>query len=494
MRILLDTNIFIPLEDSSIPLSKQIAELNRIVSGKHELLIHPDTKRDINRDKDQKRKQKFIERIKKYNPLNTPPFLDKETEIKLFGKPKKDNDSVDHQILYALHKNSVHWLITEDQGIHKKAKLLGDNERVLTVNQAIDILNQQNPEDSKLFPRIQKVPCHSIDLSNVFFTSLRDGYPEFDDWFDKRCARNARDAWICKEDAEIHAICIYKTETDPIVNKEDSALRGKVLKLCTFKVAKTGNKIGELLLKQAFSFAIEYQLDYMYLTVDTEKHAMLETLLIDYGFYRNGIDPNNRDTVLVKHFPKTPPEADEEPLEYAIKYYPCINGLKSDFYIVPIQPQYHRVLFPEIECQPDLFCTNNESAGNSIKQAYLCKTPTKSIKPGDILFFYRTGDEKAITTYGIVDQFHIESDPEKIMQWVSKRTVFNYKEIKELATSEVKVILFRFIGHLEEKITFSKLKQTEIVNGSIQSITQLKKDKIGLIIHEAKIENRTLFN
>ncbi len=494
MRILLDTNIFIPLEDSSIPLSKQIAELNRIVSGKHELLIHPDTKRDINRDKDQNRKQKFIERIKKYNSLKTPPFLDNETEKELFGKPKKDNDSVDHQILYALHKNSVHLLITEDQGIHKKANLLGDNERVLTVSQAIDALNQQNPEDNKLFPRIQNVPCHSINLSNVFFDSLRDGYPEFDDWFNEKCAREGRDAWICQEESEIHAICIYKPETDPIVNNENLALSGKILKLCTFKVAKTGNKIGELLLKQAFSYAIDNEFEYMYLTVHKEKHAMLETLLLDYGFSSYGVNQNNRDTVLVKYFPKTPPLTDEEPLEYAIKYYPCINALKSDFYLVPIQPQYHRVLFPEIECQPDLFVSNNESAGNSIKQAYLCKTPTKSIKPGDILFFYRTGDEKAITTYGIVDQFHIESDPEKIMQWVSKRTVFSYNKIEELATSEVKVILFRFIGHLEEKITFSKLKQTEIVNGSIQSITQLKKDKIGLIIHEAKIENRTLFN
>ena len=51
MRILLDTNIFIPLEDSSLELDEKVADLNRLASSKHQLLIHPATLLDLNRDK-----------------------------------------------------------------------------------------------------------------------------------------------------------------------------------------------------------------------------------------------------------------------------------------------------------------------------------------------------------------------------------------------------------------------------------------------------------
>lgn len=494
MRILLDTNIFIPLEDSALDLDEKIAELNRLVSGKHQLLIHPATLLDLNRDKDLERSGKIKSRLAKYHELLSPPDLDKDLEIQLFGEPKKENDTVDNLILYALKSNCVHWLVTEDGGIHKKAKKIGEEERVLTVEQAITILAKQDSEELNLFPNIQDVPCYTIDLSNDFFDSLREGYDGFDDWFNNKCAKADRHAWVWLENEEIQAICIYKVEDSPIVNFEKQGLPGKALKLCTFKVSKLGNKIGELLLKQAFNYAIENQFDYVYATVEPIQHKFLEDLLKDYGFYQYGIDGEGRDYVYVKDFPKTPPNTNDEPLEYAIRYYPYIKIKDNDVYLVPIKPQYHSVLFPEIEPQPDLFGLSTSSAGNAIKQAYLCKSPVKNIKPGDILFFYRTQDEKAITTYGVVDHFYIEREPEKILQWVSKRTVFTYEEIQEMAGSDVKVILFRFIRHLNNNVSFKRLKEIDVVKGPIQSITKLNKEKVGLLLHETRVDDSTLFN
>lgn len=494
MRILLDTNIFIPLEDSSIDLSEKLAELNRLASGKHQLLIHPITSEDINRDKDEDRKKKTLSRLAKYTELESPPTLDSDTESSLFGIPKKPNDTVDNKILYALHNNCVHWLVTEDEGIHKKAKKLGDEERVLNVEQAIQALTDEDKEHLNLFPNIQDVPCHSLDLSDEFFDTLRDGYTGFDNWYKNKCSKEGRHAWTWLEDSKIQAICIYKQEDSPIVNQDKQGLPGKALKLCTFKVVKLGYKIGELLLKQAFNHAIDNDYRHVYVTVEPDKHTFLEDLLQDYGFYQYGIDSNGRDYVYVKDFPENPPENDDDPLEYAIKYYPFIRIANNSVYLIPIQPQFHKILFPELEKQPDLFSTEANSAGNAIKQAYLCKAPTKSIKAGDILFFYRTNDEKAITTYGVVDQFHIESDADKIFQWVSKRTVYSIEEIQAMAGKDVKVILFRFIRHLEQKVTYDRLLSAGIVKGSIQSITQLDKKTAGLLIHEARIDDCTLFN
>lgn len=494
MRILLDTNIFIPLEDSAIDLDKSLAELNRLASGKHQLLIHPATSDDILRDKNEERRIRTLARLAKYTTLESPPELDTETEKALFGSPRKANDSVDNLILYALHKDCVHWLVTQDEGVHKKAKRLGDEERVLDVDQAIRILAEESNEQVYLYPNIQDVPCHSLSLKDEFFDSLRLGYPGFDGWYKNQCAKTGRHAWAWIEDDKIQAVCIYKTENDPIVNLANQGLLGKVLKLCTFKVQKQGYKIGELLLKQAFNHAIENGYRHVYVAVEPIKHELLEDLLRDYGFYRYGTDPNRRDVIYVKDFPKMPPQADLDPLEYAVRYYPFIKVKDDAVFLVPIQPQYHKILFPELEPQQDLFVVDANPAGHAIKQAYLCKSPTRSIEAGDVLFFYRTGDDRAITTYGVVDQFHIENDAEKIFQWVSKRTVYSLEEIQEMAGGEVKVILFRFVRHLETKLSYARLRSTGIVNGPIQSITKLDRKRAGLLINEAGIDGRTLLD
>lgn len=495
MRILIDTNIFIPSEDSEIELDSKLAELHRLVSGEHQLLVHPSSREDILRDKNEKRRGSMLRRLDKYIELaDAPQFSSLDEETMLVGAPRKANDSVDNLILLSLHKNCVHWLITHDEGLRRKAKKIGDYERVFTVEQAITALLKATEEELRLYPNISNVPCHSLDVKNVFFDSLRLGYSGFDEWF-SACSREGRYAWVCNDDDRIHAIAIYKHETNPVVTQDDRALRGSVLKLCTFKVLKKGFKIGELLLKQAFNYASDNSIEYVYCTVAPGEHEMLEDLLVEFGFYDFGIDNKGRDRVFVKSFPKILPDTDDPPLEYSIKYYPAIKLDANSVYLIPIQPQYHKVLFPELAIQSDLFSEVSNSAGNAIKQAYLCRTPTKSVEPGDIVFFYRTTDDKAITTYGIVDQFYIESEPEKIFQWVSKRTVYSYSEIKKMSNSgEVKVILFRLIKHLKSPIDLSILKKSGVVNGSIQSLVKLDLAKTKILLKEASINDCLLPN
>jgi len=493
MRILLDTNIFIPLEDSSVNLTDRLGELSRITSGKHELLIHPATLLDLRRDKNQERRDKIILRLKKYQKLEFPPkFKDTTEEITLFGEYQKENDHIDNLILLALKHNCSHWLITEVNGIHKKAKKIGKEERVLTIEQAVCILLKQESFSFIVYPNLEDIPCYSIDIENSFFDSLRESY-DFNDWFNDKCARTGRKAWICREGNIIHALCIYNIEEDKSVTIDNKVLAGKSLKLCTFKVARYGFKTGELFLKQAFSYAIKNNIDYVYVTVEPNKHDRLEELFSDFGFYEYGIDLKGRDIVFVKDFPKNPPQTHESSLEYAIKYFPFIKNYNNSAYIVPIQPHYHQILFPEKSQQIDLL-SNINSAGNTIKKAYLCHSNIKSIKPGDIVLFYQSENEMAITSYGIVDSFHIEESFDNIMQWVSKRTVYSEKDIQQLALKDVKIILFRLIDHFDNYINFEWLKNNQIVNGAIQSIISIPNDKVWKIFYEAKLSHRVLSN
>ena len=57
MNILLDTNILIPLEDTSRVLDASFAELRKLsVEQQHCLYIHPIQLQDINRDKNVERR------------------------------------------------------------------------------------------------------------------------------------------------------------------------------------------------------------------------------------------------------------------------------------------------------------------------------------------------------------------------------------------------------------------------------------------------------
>ena len=57
MNILLDTNIIIPLEDTSRALDSSFAELRKLSAEQsHCLYIHPMQLEDINRDKNQERR------------------------------------------------------------------------------------------------------------------------------------------------------------------------------------------------------------------------------------------------------------------------------------------------------------------------------------------------------------------------------------------------------------------------------------------------------
>ena len=490
MRILLDTNIFIPMEDSSNSLGDKLATLHRLSQLKLELLIHPESQSDIQRDNDECRKKAMLSRLRKYILLDSPIYLNENEEVVLFGEPKKENDKVDNRILYALYKNCVHFLVTEDRGIHKKARKINLSERVLTVEELVNAFSHLENRDCSQHPNVESVYCYQLSLSDPLFSSLQQGYATFDKWFSDSC-KKGRKAWVSLNDDDcLNAVCIYKEEENPIVTIDNKALRGQVIKLCTFKVTKTGVRFGELLLKQSFMYAIDNDIDCIYLTIEPEKHEELRSLVSDYGFIKYGTDNKGRDEVFIKQF--TVPLFTEKlaPLDFAIRYFPLIQISSNNAYIVPIKPNYHKVLFPEAQHQQTLFKEQDNAAGNSIRQAYICKSPIKSIKQGDILFFYRSDDHQAITSYGIVEQFIIESDPEKILQWVAKRTVYTYSEIELMAGNAVKIILFRVVHHLNDLYYFDKMIKDKVINGSIQSITQLSKDKLWKLINVVGLNDR----
>jgi GNAT superfamily N-acetyltransferase len=484
LRFLLDTNVLIPLQDSYQVLEPNLTDFVRLAGvGGHQLLYHPATVADFERDTDVQRRQRNLQRLGQYSQLDNAAPCPWSTP------GTTGNDACDNEILYALECDAVHALVTEDKGIHVKARARGLNDRVYTIQTAQDWLRRLHEAKFVVLPNIEDVPLHSLTprLAMDFFDSLREGYDGFDEWF-RRKAREDRRAWVYREDSgDLAALCIYTVQNNEILNDAQERLTGAALKLCTFKVGEKvrGRKIGELFLKAAFRYATENACEHLFIHANAERHDYLVRLLDDFGFEERGT--YSGDLVLVKDHPRTAPELEKlAPLDYARRYFPHFrydSGVQK--FIVPIQPQYHETLFPDYRPQQGRLFAGQNSVGNAIKLAYLCHAQTNAISPGDVLLFYRTHDEKAVTTIGIVDKFRVLQDAAEIASLVSRRTVYSQEEIETMAHKQTKVILFRSVEHLSRSVSYAQLQRDCGIAGPIQSIRQVHDNQFSRVLTAA---------
>ena len=496
MRILVDTNIVIPLEDSANILDSSFSLLLKLShANSHTILIHPRTMDDLNRDKNESRKRSMLSRIEKYEILEDVDTFSNEILSEYEISNKKDNDNVDNAILAATYRNAVHFLVTEDRGIHKKASKLNISDNVLYLQQMVDVLKRLHPVEQDIFhPNLQKLPLHKLNLADKFFDSLKEDYEGFERWFNNSAA-DGRTAWINMDISteEINAILIYKSEEDERVTNDNKSLPNKAIKISTFKVGENirGRRVGELLFKTVFEYAHKNLYSWVYLTVHPEKHEFLKDMCIDLGFYYYGIDvKNNRDEVFIKQIGvqdsvlKT-----ESPFEFYRRYSPSILCEGVAKHIIPIKEGYHQILFPDNQSLRSLFPDEHPS-GNTLKKAYLSHAKLNRMKKGDLVLFYRTGDERRLTTIAIVEDYFVSTDSNKIAGKVAKRTVYSLDDIVDMCKKPTKVLIFRQISHFDnKKLNYTWMLKNNIVTGPIQSITRITDNSFAIIMEEENAEN-----
>ena len=351
---LIDTNILIQLEDDQI-VEKAFTKFHNLCNENSAVIcIHPLSEEEIKKDKDKKRKEKILSKISKYKILEDPPIADETTINNLFGTTKSSNDKIDCQLLYALQKHSVHFLVTEDRGIHQRAKKASLKENILIVNQANNMLGRLFPKEIDVsLPNIQYQHLYKINDGDIIFNSLKKDYTDFQSWLEK-CSKAQIKAWVVKSlnSNKLEAICIYKK-----AKEEDYAsynLPRKSLKLATFKVDEShrGKKLGELMLKQAFLYSVKNEFKSCWMTV-FPKHKVLIDFIKDFGFNKIGkttlkdLKTKEQELVFQKTFVK-PDRPQLKGLHYHIRYYPFYDDKKNiGKYIIPIQEKYYEILFPE---------------------------------------------------------------------------------------------------------------------------------------------------
>ena len=500
MRILLDTNILILRENNHV-IPSNVAQLMSLLNGLENcsIHVHPLSIAEINKDQNIQRRDVNLSKITSYAVLNDYP--DYQSDIiynQAVNTPKSSNDIVDNQLLYCVYRNIVDYLITEDQELLSKADILG-LETVINTNEAITVFEQFYPVTNiNLLQSFINDKAFNFNLQDDIFDSLKEEYHEFPTWWKKIANRNVY-AYKSSE-GKINALLIPKIETNETIDCIPYLKYNKVLKICLFKVAShaQGLKLGERLLRIAFDFAINNNIEDIYLTHFCKEKDYLVHLIEGFGFYKYGVNSRG-EGVFIKRIIKDKNDNNTDMSYLNKRYFPSFcSDTSISKHIVPIQPEFHEKLFPDYtptvkQMKLDIL-RDTPSEGNSIKKAYICNANTTKIKQNDILLFYRTHDVMSITTLGIVESvYYKQKNPDEILKLIAKRTVFSFDEISKLCSSDVLVILFNQNFHLKNDFSYDKLLKNNIVSGPIQTITEIDTEEYKKII-TGNIDERFIIN
>jgi hypothetical protein len=479
MKVLLDPGIFL-FQESDQVISNNIKYLLKILKqGNAEIIIHPLSIEYLERYIDELRRQTIHSEIQEYPLLEAypDPKMDR-SYLNAVRNSTENKNNISNIILYSVYKDSVDFLITEDRSIHKKASGIGIDDRVLLIDEALQVFINYIPEYGITAPSpLKNELVKNLDLEDPIFDTLKEEYPEFQNWFEKIASKGRRSWVYYRNDGSIGALLIYKVEDEPI-DCTPSIPEKKRLKISTLKVTHVGYKIGELFIKLATDVSLNNNLSEIYLTHFTRPDDRLIELISEFGFYKVCMNSRGEEVFIKKLIIDKDEVQSLSPIDVSKKFYPSFyDGGQVKKFVVPIRPEYHNMLFTDF---PGRQTTLLEHAGefivegNTIKKAYLSHSNIRRMGPGDLILFYRSEDLHAITSIGVVEAVYTGiEDADQIVKLVGKRTVFSRKEIDELVKKPVSIFLFRHHFHLDKRLSLNALTEAGILTAAPQSVMQI---------------------
>ena len=219
-------------------------------------------------------------------------------------------------------------------------------------------------------------------------------------------------------------------------------------------------------------------------------------LITQYGFH-HASEMEDGEAIFTKEL-TPPPGLDPEPVELAQRFYPSVyDGDAVNKFIVPVRPQYHEQLFTSYRFHRSAEKDSRKigSEGNAIKKAYLTHSNTKKVSEGDVLLFYRSRDDMAVTSLGVCETVHLRlTDAERIKRIVGKRTVYTDAQIEKFAEKPTTVFMFTWHFDLPNPVSYEVLTDEGILRGGPQSPTEISNQDYMKIKQRGEIDGRFTFD
>lgn len=492
MRILIDTNIIIHREASRI-VNEDIGLLfNWLDRLRYEKCVHPLSIEEISTHQDEQVVNTMKIKIANYNLLRTESPDDAQIQH-IRATDSTRNDFIDTSILKEVYNNRVDYLITEDRGIHRKARILGCSEKIFKIDAFLEKCIAENPElkDYRVLA-VKKEYFGNINLDDEFFDSFKEDYSEFADWFNRK-ADNI--SYICDTDGSVKAFLYLKQEAqdENYDNISPRFPRKNRLKIGTFKVTSTGYKLGERFLKIIFDNALQFNVDEIYVTIFNKRDEQLRLiyLLEDWGFTHWGekTTENGTEQVYVREC-KPAPNLTAPKLSF-----PSVSRRTSKW-IVPIYPEYHTELFPDSILNnesPNDF-TENEPYRNAIKKVYISRSFNRNLSGGDLVLFYRTGGHYAgvVSTIGVVENVVTDiRDENHFIELCRKRSVFDNAGLRAFwnyrRNNRPFIVNFLYLDSFPmPKVNLARLRASNIIQNAPRGFEPLTNEQFNEILNLAR--------
>jgi predicted nucleic acid-binding protein len=505
MRVLLDTNILIHREADRVD-REDIGTLFRALDSIHaEKCVHPASIEEIARHAVPGVVHAFKVKLDSYHVLKTLAPVTSETAPLGVGD-RTDNDRIDTALLREVAAGRVDALITEDRGIHAKARSVGLSASVFTIDSFLEKVNAENPPlaDYRVLS-VRKTHFGAVNLRDKFFDSFRSEYKDFDKWFN----RKADEVAYCCTDVggDIVAFLFVKREGVEENYSDISPPFGKAnrLKIGTFKVTANGYKLGERLLKIVFDNSLLYGVDEIYVTAfgkSTEQERLLG-LLGEWGFILHGTKTtlDGVEQVWLRNFRPAFDAANPR------RSYPYISTQTRQF-IVPIYPAYHTELLPDsiLDTESPADFVESKPNRNAISKVYVSRSIERGLRPGDIIVFYRTrsGNGPAhytsvATTLGIVQEvvegFHTKDEFIKVCR---KRSVFTDAELTAQwdhnPSSRPFIVNFLYAYSLPTRPNLVKLKEAGIITDAPRGIEFMSIESFRKLLEVSNANKRVVID
>jgi predicted nucleic acid-binding protein len=504
MRVLLDTNIIIHREAATV-VRKDIGQLFFWLDKlKHEKCIHPATIQEIAQHQDERVLKTFQAKLQSYNALQTlAPIA--EAVQKIADADTTPNDRNDTLLVNELYADRVDILLSEDRGLHAKARMLGIGDRTFTIDSFLEKVTTENPElvEYKVLA-VRKTPFGRIDVKAEFFDSFREDYggAAFEKWFNRKADEPA---YVCYGGTDLVAFLYLKVEGANENYSDITPAFGvkRRLKIGTFKVELNGYKLGERFLKIVFDNALRQGVDEVYVTIfpRTIEQQRLIKLLEDFGFRQRGMKSGPYGAELVYVRDMTPLFNAQDPK----LTFPYISKASRSF-IVPIYPEYHTTLLPDSILKtesPDDF-VEQEPHRNAIQKVYVSRSLYRELKRGDTIVFYRTGGyyKGVATTLGIVDGVYRNiRDQAHFISLCRKRSVFTDKELSDQwnyrKNSRPFIVGFLYAYSFPKRPILKELIDNGVIR-DIESVPrgfeEISADQFGRILSLAQADRRIVVN
>ncbi|HEY8264916.1 MAG TPA: GNAT family N-acetyltransferase [Methyloceanibacter sp.] len=505
---LIDTNVVIGLEDNRRVQPAFAALLNLAATYKVDILVHEAAQDDIQRDRDATRRDISLSKLAKFQLLRKVRGLGRAELEQRFGTLARQNDVVDATLLDAVARGAADFLVTEDRGLHERARRASAElgRRVLFVADAVQLLRTTYEAQAPQVRYVEEITANEIHLADDIFDSLREDYPGFDSWWRENCVRGRRPCWAVFDEGSsegLAGLIVRKDETGADTDATEKA--AKILKICTFKVRpeKRGVKLGELLLKKVFWFAQANKYDLVYITTYKSQTALID--LLEYFGFKHTRTKVDGEMIYEKSFSRAALPTVDGVSNFdldRLNYPRFVAGPSVRAFGVPIKEEYHDTLYPDLRnpIQAELFelpggGSGPKRAGNTIRKVYLCRAKSGLGPPGSLLLFYKGKSKdppsQAFTAVGVFEDWSEAKSTKDLMHLTGGRSVYSETQLigwAATAARPVKVINYLLAAYIEPAISLEELRTLGVVpSHPPQSIFELSGTHIDALLRRMNL-------